>query len=332
MSDNPQFGGIVPTGALWGWSTPVAGQQLVVQSYPTTGGPTKSGVMPADLRAYLQVPLQQFGNPPIPIPDSEIINWIRWAEDDIETETNIRLCQTWIAAPPAKSGVNTQVLQLGTKYGNYQQLGVDYDVAEAAYDFFFERSKDEAWLYLRLRWRPIQGVEDFSPTDFVDPKNLNGVKNIAFIYPLLNEFFRMPQPWIVEDQNRGLIRLVPATSVQMLPLFAMQLAFLGFAQSVPGGLWLQYTAGLTANDYNSRWSFMKQLVLAKAGVIAFMAMQTSVNLGALETLTQADGLAFRIKYSEKGPFNAQIYLLNATVDKLTKRAKSMGGGLHLGIL
>jgi hypothetical protein len=225
----------------------------------------------------------------------------------------------------------TRLLNLGTA-GNYQQLGIDYDYAEPAYDFFFERAQDNGWIYQRLRWRPVKGVDLADPTGIISPQNFNGTKNIAFIYPLLNEFFRMPQTWIVEDQNRGLVRMVPATNTQMLPLFAMQLAFLGFAQSVPGGLWFQYTAGLTANDYDSEWSFMRQLVLAKAGAIALGAIQTSVNLGVLETLTQADGLSYRAKFSEKGAFSGAISALNDTATRLIKRARMMGGGINLGYL
>jgi hypothetical protein len=332
MSDtSPQFGETVSTQALWGWSPPQAGMPSVVETYPTTGGPTKSGLLPADLSNFLQMPLQRFGASPVPVPDSVATQWIRWAEDDIENETNIRLCQTWIAAPPAKSQLELQQLRLGAAY-NYQQLGVENDFAEPEYDFHLDRSQDEGWIYQRLRWRPVKSVDIVDPSGIFDTQNFTGTKNVAFIYPLLNEFFRMPQTWIVEDQNRGFVRFVPATNVQMLPLFAMQLAFLGFAQSVPGGMWYQYTAGLTANDYNSAWSFMSQLVLARAGAIALGAMQTSVNMGVLETMTQADGLARRVRYSEKGAFSGMIDRLDGMAKQLIKRAKMMSGGIHMGML
>lgn len=321
-----------PTKALWTWAVPSTGGQPVVTAYPTTNGPTKSGVMPQDLRNYMQIPIQQWTNPPVPISDSVIQQWIRWAEDEIETDTNVRLCQTWIAAPAAKSAAEVSALSLDVA-GQYQQLGVDYDYSEAAYDFFFERWRDEGWGYQRMRWRPVQSVELSGPNlDAYDIGNFTGAKKVAFIYPLLNEYFTMPLTWVVEDQKRGMLRFVPATSVQMLPLFALQLSFMGFAQSVPGGLWFQYTAGLTANDYNSSWSFMKKLVLAKAAATAFAIMETSINIGALETSTQADGLAFKIRYSEKGPFAAQITTQNMMVKDLVRRAKQMGGGINLGYL
>lgn len=329
---NPNIGDTLPTSAQWTWD--LTGAQPVVIGYPTASGAasvTKSGLLPIDVTNYLQLTVQQFSNPPVPVSDAVMTQWIRWAEDDIEQETNVRLCQTWIAAPPARNETETGLLRLGTT-NNYQQLGVDYDFSEAPYDFFFERAKDEGWLYQRLRWRPVKGVDLVDPVGIINPQNFTGTKNVAFIYPLLNEFFRLPQTWLVEDQNRGLVRMVPATSVQMLPLVAMQLAFMGFAQSVPGGLWFQYTAGLTANDYNANWSFMRQLILAKAGTTALMAIQTSLNFGALETLTQADGLALRTKYGEKGPFYATIQNLQAEAARLTLRAKMMGGGIALGIL
>jgi hypothetical protein len=351
----------VTTRALWNWNTvsavptlvpasgftigesPIGGPAGIGGSYVTgplleptiitfsSGAKTKSGLQPNDLRAYIQIPLQQYSNPPIPISDDTIFGWIRDAEDEIETETNIRLCQTAIAAPPAKTQQESQLLGLNTVY-NYQQLGLDYDYAEPGYDFFFERARDEGWLYQRLRWRPVKGVDYVDPAGIMSAANLNGTKNVAFIYPLLNEYFRMPQSWVVEDQNRGLVRFVPATSVQMLPLFAMQLAFMGFAENVPQGMWFQYTAGLTRSDYAGSWAFMKQLVLARSAVTALKSMQLSVNFGALETTTQVDGLLFRSRYDPKGAFAGAIEAFSDEVKRLTRRAKTMGGGVHLGIL
>ena len=198
--------------------------------------------------------------------------------------------------------------------------------------FFFERARDEGWIFQRLRWRPVKGVDYVDPTGIVNATNLNGTKNVAFIYPLLNEYFRMPQSWVVEDQNRGLVRFVPSTSVQMLPLFAMQLAFMGFAENVPQGMWFQYTAGLTRADYAGSWAFMKQLVLARSAVTALKTMQLSVNFGALETMTQVDGLTYRSRYDPKGAFAGAIESFSDEVKRLTRRAKTMGGGVHLGIL
>jgi hypothetical protein len=312
----------IPTSAQWGWDT--SGRTPVVTSYPTANGPTKSGLTIADLNAFLQLPN-------IPLSDPAATQWIRWAEDDIETETNVRLCQTWIAAPPAKSSQATNLVNIGVKY-NYQQLGVDYDFSEAGYDFFFDRAKEEGWLYQRLRWRPVKGVELCDPSGIIDPENFTGIKNIAMIYPLLNEFFRIPQLWTVEDQNRGLVRMVPAVNVSILPLVAMQLSFMGFASSVPSGLWYQYLAGLTAVDYEANWSFMRQLILARAGATALTLIQTGINMGVLETMTQVDGLALRMRYSERGPFYATIKNLQDMSAKLTTRAKMMGGGIALGIL
>jgi hypothetical protein len=135
-NSNPGQYSIVPTQALWGWSTPASGQAPVVATYPPYGSPTKSGVLPSDVQDFLGIPLQLFTTPPTPIFSATVLGWIRMIEDDIETDTNIRLCQTWIAAPPAKSAYATSAVGLGVS-GVYQQLGVDYDYAEAAYDFFF---------------------------------------------------------------------------------------------------------------------------------------------------------------------------------------------------
>jgi hypothetical protein len=321
----------VPTRALWTWTAPVVGQAAQVVSFPTVpGGVTKTGITPGDLQNYMGTPIVNFGPPPVPIDPSVITGWIRQAEDDIETVTNVRLCQTWIAAPAAKTNQQKQALNLSTQ-DNFQQPGIDFDYEEPGYDFEFSRWRDEGWGFTRLRCRPVKSISLFDPTGIVS-SNAVGMKNVAFIYPLLNDFFRMPSTWIVEDQNRGLIRFVPATSIQMLPLFALQLTTMGFAQSVPQGLWFQYTAGLTAADYASDWSFMRQLVLARASVTAWQSMQFSINFGAVEVHTIADGLSQRIKFSEKGPMNAQIGQQQTIVDALMKRAKSKVGGFHMGML
>ena len=319
----------VPTKALWTWNTAVAGAAPTVETF-SSGAKTKTGLQPNDLRNYVQVPIQRYGNPPQPIDDCDIFGVIRDAEDEIEKETNIRLCQTWIAAPAAKTAQETQLLGLVTQ-NNYQQLGIDYDYAEPGYDFFFNRARDEGWLFQRLRWRPVKSVDFNDPTGSVS-NNVTGVKNIAFIYPLLNEYFRVPVTWIVEDQNRGLVRVVPATNVQMLPLFAMQLAFMGFAENVPQGMWFQYTAGLTAADYQNEFRFMRQLVLARAGVTILKTMQLSVNYGALETSIQADGLMQKMRFDPKGAFAGAIIAFEDEVKRLTMKAKQMVGGIHLGIL
>jgi len=323
----------IPTQALWTWSTPVSGQAPLVESFPTVpGAPTKTGLQPADLQAYMGTAIVNFGPPVTPVANAPIIGWIRQAEDDVETVTNVRLCQTWIAAPAAKTNQQTAALNLAPESGTlFQQLGIDYDYEEPGYDFEFERWRDEGWGWTRLRSRPLKSVSQYLPDSAV-ASNVAGMKNVAFIYPLLNEYFRMPSTWFVEDQNRGLIRFVPATSVQMLPLFAMQLAFMGFAQSVPQGLWFQYTAGLTAADYASDWNFMRQLVLARAAITAWQSMQFSINFGAVEVHTIADGLSQRIRFSEKGPFIAQIQQQQGIVDALMKRAKSKVGGFHMGLL
>jgi hypothetical protein len=134
-SPGPQTYVPVPTRALWNWNTSVSGVAPTINTF-SSGAKTKTGLQPNDVRKYVQIPLQQFGNPPIPIDDDTVFDWIRESEDEIENDTNIKLCQTWIAAPAAKTQQEKQLLGLVTR-NNYQQLGVDYDYAEAAYDFFF---------------------------------------------------------------------------------------------------------------------------------------------------------------------------------------------------
>ena len=318
--------------ALWTWNTTV-GQPAVVTGYPTVSGAiTKTGLSVCDLKSFLVIPIQNYGtSPPQPLTDQTITTWLRWAEDEVENDTNIRLCQTMIAAPPARSQYEAASTFIQPASG-YQQLGLDYDFEEPAYDFFFPRAQDDGWMYQRLRWRPVQSVSPTTSGQIVDAVNFTGVKNVSFIYPLLNSFFQVPVPWIVEDRQHGYIRLVPQVNVGMLPLFALQLNFMGFTNGIPGGLWLQYSAGLTANDYNSNWSFIRQLVLARAAVTTLQMMQLTVNLGVQETELSQDGLKYRARYNPAGAFAGQIKMMEDQVMRLTKQARARVAGPVLGMI
>jgi hypothetical protein len=315
----------IPTQALWLWTTPTSGAPIPsVSGYPQGNGVytnTKTGLQATDLQNFVGVPLYYYGNPPVPVDPSTILGWIRDAEDTVEQDTSILLCQTWVASPPTPTPESTNAVGLlvSSGSGGYQNQGIDYDLPDAAYDFMFSRAQDEGWMYLTLRYRPVQSFS-------YDPLNYTAIKNTAFIYPLLNTYFRMPRTWNVEDRDFGLVRYVPAANVQMLPLFAMQLAFMGFAENVPGAIWLQYTAGLTPFDYNNRFSFMKQLVLAEAATIALSSIQGTINLGTAAMTTQVDGLLQRREFDKLGAYAGLINNFQKMRDRLMDRAKNMVAG------
>src|SRR5271167_1360658 len=78
---------ITATKALWTWDTSTTWPTVV--SY-ANGQPTKTGLLPSDVANFIGLPLviyQPNGLPPITIPDSTILSWIRWAEDSIEQDT-----------------------------------------------------------------------------------------------------------------------------------------------------------------------------------------------------------------------------------------------------
>lgn len=299
---NPTQSSIVQTKALWTWDTTTNPSKPTVISYPS-GYPTKSGVMPNDVKMYVGVPFSQVGiNNLSQIPDNVIIQWIRWAEDWIEQKTSILLTQTWLAAPPTQNELQTSGSGIAPISGRPQQiLGIDYDMYDAPYDFLFERAQEEGWLYQNLRYAPLRPIINpdgsFAPTCMI---------NYSMIYPLLSEFFKIPPTWFVEDQDFALLRIVPSANVQMLPLFAMELAFMGFAESIPGGLWFQYTAGLTTYDYSTRYSFMKEFVMTQTAITALQALQGSINMGLNEMSTDVDGLRTTMRYNPKGPYAGLI--------------------------
>ncbi len=301
--------------ALWQWDN--SGAYPVATGYGASGQwtPTKTGLTPSDLQDFVGIPLQYYQPTPSPVPSSVLQGWIRYAEDWVEQETGLLLTPTWVASPPCTQlGQTTDTGVIPASGGLIQQQGIDYDLADAAYDFFFPRAQDEGWMVTPLRYRPIRNVA--SPARMISEQDFSAVKSFAFIYPLLSEFFRVSRTWFVEDQDYGLIRLVPAENVQMLPLFSMQIALLGFAESVPGALWLQYTAGLTPNDYNTRFRFVQELVLAKAAIRALSAIQGTINMGMIQHQTQVDGVSYMGRYSEKGPFGYQIEQYERQVDAL----------------
>lgn len=317
----------VKTTALWNWSAAGSG----ANAYPTVtsyshGKPTKSGLMPDDVANFVGVPLVIFppnGGMPTPVSDKTITQWIRWAEDQIEQETGILLTPTWVAAPAATTQQLITATGLIPLNGQYQQLGVDYDMAEAAYDFDFSRAEDSGWLYQQLRWKPVRGP---------GPNDQSGLKNYAFVYPLLNSYFRVDPSWFVIDQDFGLLRLVPNTNIQLLPLFALQLTFQGFAQSVPGGIWLQYVAGLSPADYGSEYSFMSTLILSVVATRALAILQGSVNYGVVDMMTTSDGLQQKLSYSKDGAYAPLIKEFEKQRDELYKTARNKMSGVSFVML
>lgn len=329
MSGN-MSGGVLPSVTAtpqWAWNT--AGTYPQPLGYPPGGAvqPTKTGLMPGDLQNFVGVPMVYYGNPSSPVNPAQMVQWLRWSEDWVEKETSVLLCQSWVAAPPAvQPGSPTSIsLQVSGNAGQTQQLGVDYDVYDAAYDFLFPRAQDEGWMNYSLRYRPIRQV-------VYDTGSYNPVKRLAYIYPLLNEFFQVPPNWIITDEDKGMIRLVPATNVQMLPLFALQLSFMGFADSVPGGLWFQYIAGLTPADLMSRYSHVLQLVLAHAAIMGLAAVQSTINLGALSTMVGVDGLQYETRYPEAGPYSGLIKRFERMEKDLLLAVKSKVAGPSFTVL
>lgn len=303
--------------ALWTWDT--TGATPTVQCFPS-GGVTKSGIMPQDLRNFVTVPLQSYGQSPVQVADPVIISWIRNAEDSIEAETGILLCQSYIASPPAYNPQTCNSISLTPTFsGGYQKQGVDFDLSDSGYDFEFGRARDNGWLVYSLRYKPLRSLT-------YGPGAETALKNVSFIYPLLNDFFTISSTWFVEDHDYALVRFVPSTNVAMLPLFAMQLSLLGYSDSIPNAIWMQYTAGLTTTDYQTRFSFMKQLVLAKAAEIALASIQGTINLGVEQMTIQIDGVSYGQKFNARGPFSGLIDQFNKQSSELMNRARSLVAG------
>lgn len=318
---------LIESRALWQWDT--TGPQPVATGYPNAGGtfgPTKTGLLPADVKAYVGVPVQQYANPPVPVPDATILQWIRWAEDYVEQSSGVLLCQTWIASPPASTiydCINSGIIP-ATSDG-YQKLGFDYDLADAAYDFMIQNSKEQGWTIQQTRYKPLQSIS-------YEPDNPTALKNLCYKYPLLNTFFRPTRNWFVEDHDAGLVRLVPAGNIAMLPIFQLQMTALGFADDIPGAMWWQYTAGLTPYDYRSRYAFVQQLVLCIASIQALRTIQGTINLGMKSIQTGVDGLAQKFEYDIKGAFAGLIDSFTTQRDELMKQLNTKVGNFLVTVI
>ena len=311
----------IQTNALWTWNTDNLNAPYVTGYY--NNSPTKSGVLPQDLRNFVGVPLVRYGRPPVPVQDNELFEYIRSAEDKIEQDTCILLCPTMVASPPTRSGQQSLAANVvGRAPNGGQQLGVDLDLADAAYDFKFDRSREDGWLVQSMRYKPFR-ILDGTTT---------ATKQLAYIYPLLNEYFQIPPTWYVEDLDFAIMRIVPSVNVTMLPLFALQLAVQGFSSSVPGGIWYWYTAGLTPYDYQNRFRFMRQLTLCEAAIVALITVQGTVNQGLEQSDVLSDGVQTRFKYRTGGAYFDLIQNFQKQRQDLSDRAIMAVGGMSVEVL
>src|SRR5579863_3309725 len=130
--------------ALWTWQN-TGGESPVVQYY-FNQSPTKTGLTPNDLQNFIGVPtVIGNGTPtPTPVPDSQLLAILRQAEDWVETESGILLAQAWIASPPVSSqGLVNFNMKITSPASVGQVQGVDYDLLDSGYDFFYRRFLSE---------------------------------------------------------------------------------------------------------------------------------------------------------------------------------------------
>lgn len=309
------------TNALWNWNTTNPNAPFVVSYYG--GTPTKTLLTPNAIREFAGVPLVRYGRPPVPMSDSQLFEILRSAEDAVEQESGVLLTPTMVASPPTRSGLQSIAASVNGRAANGgQQLGIDYDLADSAYDFKFDRAKEEGWLEQGMRYKPLR-IYDGTAT---------AIKQLSYIYPLLNSYYQIPTSWYQEDLDFGFVRIVPAVNVTLLPLFALQLAVQGFSQSVPGGMWYWYSAGLGPTDYQSRFRFVNQLVLCEAAIVALMTCQGTVNQGLDQSEVLADGVSTKFRYRAGGAYNDLIQNFTKQKEALMDKLSMCVGGISVEVL
>jgi hypothetical protein len=320
---NGIFNNPILTSAKWHWNTTVSPAVVLgysQQVFDVTGVDqlTKTGLMPQDVQNYAGVPLTLQGLTPVPLATEFLINLIRQAEDEVEQETGVLLAPTTVAAPPEHLSAAADAAGL---LGGAQLLGVNYDIPETPYVFDYKRFVDEGWGVIQAYHRPLTEPLDAN----VAEENFTSIKNLTYIYPLLNQFFRIPTYWLVENRKMGMANVVPSQNIQMLPLFSMQIALLGFAESIPGGMHMVYEAGLNPPAYQNEYSFVKQLVAYKAVVNALSIVQGTLNVGAIERKTEVDGLMHSVKYN-MAPYAGLIASFNERITSLTHKLIDLVAG------
>jgi hypothetical protein len=326
--NNPGFNPIFPPSppitpqALWHWdssTTPYTFLGFSASQFAATGVDriTKTNLGPSDLQNFLNIPLQAQGLNTQPIPDDVLITWIRWAEDEIEQRTGVMLTSTWVASPQEVQAGAAQAANIKTPDG-YMVLGRDFDYNDAPYTFDYSRYEDEGWGALSFRHKPLKDVT-YTPNNVAGAgQGFTAVKSMVYIYPLLSQFYAIPLQWVIEDPLASYITLVPSTNVIMLPIYAMQLAMMGFSRTLPGAIHVQYICGFTDNDYATTFSFVKQLVLTKAAIQALRSLQTSISVGTSEQRTIINNWEQQVKYNP-APFRGPIEDFEKLEKKLMNR-------------
>jgi len=311
--------------ALWDWNTEIPGQPQI-QGYNTFASgatPTKSGLTPDDIQNYCGVPLYYKGNPPRAVSSQEIIRRIRRYEDLIEQTTGVLLTPTYVASPALRYPELVNSVQvISSSTNGIMNQGVEFDLEDDPYDFRFFSAEDNGWLNLMVRYKPLN-IFNSDPT---------AVKKWAYTYPLLNSFFCVSPDWYVENRKFGYLRIVPSQNVQMLPLFMLQLSVQGYTDSTPGGIFLAYTAGLSENDYNTEFDFVRELICAMTSASLLGSIQGTYNLGLTETATLTDGLQTSFKWDPKGPFANLIANFNSIKDELLEEVKWRVGGFAISTI
>ncbi len=308
------FNSVFPAGppvqpqAYWHWdysTTPATILGYSLLQYNQTGQDrlTKTGLGPSDLQNFIGIPLQLQGQTN-PISDAALIQWIRYAEDEVETKCSCFLTPTWIASPAEIQPGAVQAAGLLTPDGR-MLLGRDYDYSDAPYDFDIMRWKEEGWGIVSFRHRPLQDIAYTPNLVQGQMQGFSAVKNFVLFYPLLNQFYQIPATWFVEDPYAAILRIVPAVNITMLPIYAIYIGMMGFAQSLAGGLHFQYVAGFTDVDLSGRFSFIKQLVLAKAAIQAMRTIQPTINAGMIEATVNMGNWEQTLKYPA-APFSGFI--------------------------
>lgn len=177
QSPNALLPNNLQTQAYWTWANTNTNNPSVIAYGQNPNIPTKTGLLPSDLQSFVGVPTvinTPGSNCPTPLTNAQLLAYIRQAEDWVEQESGILLAQAWIASPPlSPQGLLSVGIHSTSPAASGQIYGVDYDIIDAGYDFFYRRFLMEGWGIQQLRYRPLKTMVQFS-----------------FIYPLLSEFFK----------------------------------------------------------------------------------------------------------------------------------------------
>ena len=258
---------------------------------------TKSGIEVEDFRKEYLFGLPSTLRKPEDWTSTYLHRKIRAAEDELERSLGIYYTPKRIICEPENRSVNPPLV-----------LGVDYDIAEPAYDYSSQFFVGENWGGIRVRHYPVHTT----PTP-----------SITFAYPNIDhKIFTVPAAWVRLNGPFGQIRLVPASVSVYASFTAFILSVFSGGMGIPQSVFVDYTAGFGGvdkkgdleDDYQDLLELTRELAVLNIIDNTFMPNSLSNSADGLSQSTSYAVKDFRTSFDKKlDKFRQKIKGIRMTV-------------------